>query len=86
MYINQMEFIVEDIYDELLKSFPMFCNCDICKADVFCLALNQLPPIYNTTSAGQAYAKLLENQPQFKVRAMQVVGSAIQKVYDNPRH
>lgn len=86
MLVNYMESIVEDVYEDIVKGFPNFCNCEICRADVICMALNKLPPVYNTTSQGQAYAKLMEHNPQFKVQAMQAVGSAIQKVIQNPRH
>jgi competence protein ComFB len=86
MLINQMEKIVEEIYQELIKKFPEYCTCEQCKSDVFCMALNKLPPMYNTTSTGQAYGKLMGVNPQFKVEAMQIVGSAIQQVGDYPRH
>lgn len=81
-----MEIIVEDIYKDVIKGFPTYCNCAICEADVICMVLNELPPMYNTTSLGQAYAKLSEIQPEFKVHVIQAVGRALENVNKKPRH
>lgn len=86
MLVNYMECIVEELYHEMIKCFPEYCACDLCKEDAICLALNKLPPLYNTTSEGHAYARLRELQTQFKVEAMQVVANAIQQVGRHPRH
>lgn len=86
MSSNYMEFIVKDIYDEVIKSYPEFCNCEICREDVICMALNELPPMYNTTPIGQAYGKLSEVKIQFRVQVIQEVGKAIEKISKNPRH
>ena len=86
MSYNYMEIIVKDIYDNIIKSYPDCCNCEICKADVMCMALNELPPMYNTTPIGQAYGKLLEIQIQFKAEVIQAVGRAIEIISKNPRH
>jgi len=83
---NYMELMVKEIYHDLLKSYPSFCNCETCQEDVLCMALNELPAMYNTTSTGLVYAKLTEMQPQFKVQAIQAVSRAIEKVQASPRH
>ena len=84
--MNYMESIVIEIYEDVVKNYSNFCNCSICREDVICMALNELPPLYNTSTIGKTYGKLLELQPQFRVQVVQVLGKAIEKVHTNPRH
>lgn len=86
MIDNYMEIFVKDIYDEVIKGYPSFCNCKVCKEDVICMALNKLPPMYNTTPMGQVYGKLTEIKIQFRVQVILELGKAIEKVSKNPRH
>ncbi len=84
--INYTETVVRDTYKEILVHFPQYCHCAICEDDVLCLALNDLPPVYTTTSMGYAYAKLSEFQLEFKVQVVQAVSKALETVHKNPRH
>ena len=84
--INYTEIVVRDTYKEILVYFSQYCHCTICEEDVICMALNALPPIYTTTTMGQACAKLLEMQHDFKAQAVQAVSKALEVVNRNPRH
>ena len=85
MIFNFTEIIVEEIYNEIIHSFPHACTCEECKNDVFCIALNRLQPMYATSSTGRAYSKLMEYEPQFKVEVFKALTSAIETVAASPR-
>lgn len=80
-----MEVIIKDMYKNVVKKYPNFCNCKVCEEDVICMALNELPTMYNTSSVGQVYGKLMELQPQLKVQVIQALVKAIEIVHENPR-
>ena len=84
--INYTETVVRATYKEILVHFPHYCDCAICEEDVICMALNDLPPVYTTTTVGHAYAKLSEMQIEFKVQVVQAVSKAFEAVHQNPRH
>ena len=54
MIHNLVEEHVRDSYDGVVKEFPGFCGCFICREDVYVYALNRLVPRYVTTRQGQA--------------------------------
>lgn len=85
MLVNYTEVIVSDVYNDIANSSPYYCRCERCKEDVLCLTLNKLPVKYTIDSGKKAYARLLENEQQFKIEVMQVLVSATQTVVKNPR-
>ncbi|MDN5351780.1 MAG: competence protein ComFB [Clostridiales bacterium] len=86
MLKNYMEKIVEETYETVIKDYPECCTCAQCREDVMAICLNQLPPLYLTTEIGEVYSKAHEMELQFRIRAIQTVAEAIEKVSKNPRH
>jgi hypothetical protein len=50
MIHNLVEEHVRDSYDGVVKRFPDFCGCFICREDVYVYALNRILARYVTTS------------------------------------
>lgn len=83
--INYMEVWVEQNMETLLKEYKG-CTCEMCKRDIFALALNNLPHYYVVTSKGTVLTKLQGIQQQFSTDIIIEVTKAIEKVGTNPNH
>ncbi|MHB1167249.1 MAG: late competence development ComFB family protein [Carboxydocellales bacterium] len=55
---NYMEIAVVDALRHVLATMPQICQCERCKLDIMCMALNRLPPQYTITHNGAVFTKL----------------------------
>lgn len=83
--VNYTEIWVKE-YMEILLDKMDGCKCDICKRDIFALAINNLKSYYVTTSMGEIMAKLESTKLQFEADIVVEVTKAIKKVHENPNH
>ena len=82
---NYMEIWVEEYMNKFLKEYDV-CDCEICRKDVFALALNNLPPYYVVTQKGKIMAKYKIKEYQFETDIILAVTNAIEVVKKNPNH
>lgn len=85
LYHNVTESIVEDVFDEVKGKLDC-CMCERCQADLFAYALNQLPPRYVASKAGEAAVKVqsMSFQQTADVKAALYKGADL--VREHPRH
>ncbi|MBW5447990.1 competence protein ComFB [Cohnella sp. CFH 77786] len=85
--INAMEPIVIQLFEEqYLKERTLACGCDKCQLDILLLTLNQLPPRYTSSQAGEAYIKALYLNPQLQSDILKVLTQSVKVIEDNPSH
>lgn len=82
---NYMEEVVYGMMDTVLKEVK-HCPCEKCLRDIAALALNDLPPRYIVTAAGQMYQKTQLLRQQYEVDAMAAIIKAAVIVNRSPRH
>jgi competence protein ComFB len=85
MIHNLVEEHVRDSYDGVVKQFPEFCGCFICREDVYVFALNRIPPRYVTTSAGFAVTEVRLEKDQERAIIDVAVIDGIRRVQTMPR-
>lgn len=83
---NYMEDVVDRMLPKVLESYNEACKCQRCISDIKAIALNQLPPKYVATEAGEVYTKVNELSVQFEADAITALVMAIKKVSQAPRH
>jgi len=82
---NLIEDHVRESYSGVVKSFPEFCGCDVCREDVLVYALNRVPPRYVTTLKGHAVTEVkLEKEQERAVIDVAVI-DGIRRVSAAPR-
>lgn len=85
--MNAMEPIVVNLFeDHFLKSQTLECDCDKCRLDILLYTLNQLPPRYTSSQAGEAYIKALYMNPQLQSDILTALTQAVRIVADRPSH
>lgn len=84
-YLNATELLVEQQVDKLMSSTNC-CPCALCRTDVICVALNNLPPRYVTTQAGILYNKMTALGQQLSADITIQITAAAQFVRDHPHH
>lgn len=85
--VNAMEPIVIDLFEErYLKERTLECDCEKCQLDILLLTLNQLPPRYTSSQAGEAYIKALYLNPQLQSDILKVLTQAVDVIKDRPSH
>ena len=85
MIHNLVEEHVRDSYDGVVKGFPEFCGCFICREDVYVYALNRLVPRYVTTRQGQAVTDVKLDRDQERAVIDVAVIDGIRRVGATPR-
>ena len=85
MIHNLVEEHVRDSYDGVVKRFPEFCGCFICREDVYVFALNRLTPRYVTTQAGLAVTEVKLERDQERAVIDVAVIDGIRRVGATPR-
>ena len=85
MIHNLVEEHVRDSYDGVVKRFPDFCRCFICREDVYVYALNRIPPRYVTTQAGLAVTEVRLEKDQERAAIDVAVIDGIRRVSLMPR-
>jgi len=84
-YKNIMEELVEEAFENLEGPLDC-CTCDECRNDIIAYALNQLPPKYVATRAGEAYSKTFILRNQHYADIMTALAKGAKLVADHPRH
>ena len=85
MIHNLVEEHVRDSYDGVVKRFPDFCGCFICREDVYVYALNRIPPRYVTTQQGLAVTEVKLEKDQERAVIDVAVIDGIRRVTIMPR-
>ena len=85
MIHNLVEEHVRDSYDGVVKRFPDFCGCFICREDVYVYALNRIPPRYVTTQQGLAVTEVKLEKDQERAVIDVAVIDGIRRVTLMPR-
>ncbi|MCL2694352.1 MAG: late competence development ComFB family protein [Oscillospiraceae bacterium] len=86
-FLNMMEKMVEIRMEERFKNDEDTCKCERCFEDVKCIALNNLPPKYVSSSKGELFTKIDQQMIRQNVLDIDVaVINAIEFVKKRPRH
>jgi competence protein ComFB len=83
---NYMEDIVKRNIDEQYEQRRDICKCDLCRLDVYALAINRLPPQYVVSDRGHIFTKLKEMEDQFNADVTREVLKAIDFIKTRKRH
>lgn len=83
---NYMEDLVLQELGQVLSKYTV-CDCDKCRSDIMSVALNLLPPMYVSSSQGEALLKanLLLKQ-QLKADILGAIIEGVNKVCNESRH
>ena len=85
-FINMMEKMVEIRMEDRMKNGE-YCNCEQCTEDIKCIALNNLPPKYVSTTRGELFTKIDQQMIRQNVLDIDVaVINALEFVAKRPRH
>lgn len=85
MIHNLVEDHVRDSYDGVVRGFPAFCGCPVCREDVYVFALNRIAPRYVTTQAGHAVTEVRLEKDQERATIDVAVIDGIKRVHATPR-
>lgn len=84
--VNMMENMVDIRLVELLKTNEC-CSCEKCLEDIKCIALNNLPSKYVSTSMGELFSRIDQQMVRQNTLDIDVaVINALQFVKKRPRH
>ncbi|MFH1577806.1 MAG: late competence development ComFB family protein [Candidatus Omnitrophota bacterium] len=83
---NYMEDIVKDILDDIIVQKQDICKCAKCKLDTIAWSLNRLPSKYIVSDKGRVYAKLKQQEMQFRADVVRELAKAIALIKRHPRH
>ncbi|MFA5384252.1 MAG: late competence development ComFB family protein [Eubacteriales bacterium] len=78
--------IMPGVLNEYAKSNPGTCTCSICQDDILALTLNELPPHYAASLAGEIFTEVGLEQIGGKAQIVSVIINTIKRVSDKPRH
>ncbi len=84
-YLNYMEILVEEMYDEMLPTMTC-CTCRRCRDDTIAYALNHIPPRYVVSGSGGLYARASTLQRQYRTDIISALQQAISVISQHPRH
>jgi competence protein ComFB len=82
---NYTEKMVEEVLEEIFKSYPEYAGIRPYKEEIIALALSKCEPFYTTSDVGHAVVKTRMDSSGFRSKVTAVVMEAIDKVKDNPR-
>lgn len=80
-----MEDIVERKLDVMLPQLNC-CNCDICRTDILCYALNRLHPKYVATTQGELLSRIDSLSSSFDISIVTEITNAAEIIKKHPRH
>jgi len=83
---NYMEDVVREVFNDVLKNNPDFCQCEKCKQDVVLLALSKIKGSYASSPVGEIFARVEQSDRQVRVDALVAVMEAIRQVAVRPEH
>jgi competence protein ComFB len=82
---NLLEEHVLAAYEPVIRHFPDFCGCEICRADVLVYALNRLPPKYVAATQGRILSEVNLDKDQARASIEVALMEGIRKVSLAPR-
>jgi len=82
---NLVEEHVRDSYRSLIRRFPDFCGCGLCREDVLVFALNRVPPCYVTSLKGKAVSEVALEKEQARAPIDVAILEGIRRVSAAPR-
>jgi competence protein ComFB len=82
---NLLEEHVRQEYDSLVRHFPDFCGCPVCREDVLVYALNRLPPHYVAGVEGRVLTEVTLEKDQSRAEIEVALMEGIRKVSLSPR-
>ncbi len=85
MIHNLVEEHVRDSYDGVVKRFPDFCGCYVCREDVYVYALNRVSPRYVRSHQGLAVTEVRLDKDQERAVIDVAVIDGIRRVHATPR-
>lgn len=84
MISNYMETIVANTLEDELKSNPQkytdVCRCPECMAIAKCVALNNLPPFYVTSLAGEVFGEYGLKEQQNRSDVLVAIGRGLDEL------
>lgn len=83
---NAMEILVDEALKNYWGQLQLPCKCEVCKADVFAITLNNLPPRYVSNEDGYAYVKAQNFDDQSRVNILNQIVKATGIVATRPSH
>jgi len=84
--VNYTLIWVWEALDEVLAQKPEVCNCEQCRYDIACLALNRLQPFYAVSKHGSVYTRAKMLSQQQRTTVLTEVIKAVEQVSKNPHH
>lgn len=84
--VNHTLLWVWETLDLVLAERPQVCQCERCRYDMACMALNRLKPNYVVSKHGTVYAKTKMLSQQIRTDVLTEVVRAVEKVSKNPHH
>jgi competence protein ComFB len=85
MIRNLVEDHARDCYATIVRRFPDFCGCDVCREDVLVYALNRVGPRYVTSTKGHAVTDVALEREQDRVVIDVALLEGLRKVGAAPR-
>jgi competence protein ComFB len=82
---NTMEELVDININRCMKDSDM-CTCERCRADVFAIALNNLPACYVATTVGDLFVRVNSMSEQGQTDIIAAIMGGILTVKAKPRH
>lgn len=82
---NAVEEHVIETYEVLKGHFPVFCGCEVCRADVIVFALNRLPARYVATLEGSIVTEVNLDKQQARASIEVALMEGFKRVSAAPR-
>ncbi|HBL36980.1 MAG TPA: competence protein ComFB [Firmicutes bacterium] len=83
---NYMEEVVGEVFEEVLRNNPDFCQCAKCKQDVVAIALSKIRGRYAVSPEGEILARVEQSDRQVRADALLAVMQGVKQVAAKPRH
>lgn len=83
---NYMEEVISEVFEDVLKNNPDFCQCAKCKQDVVAIALSKIRGRYAVSPEGEILARVEQTDRQVRTDALLAVMQGVQQVAARPRH
>lgn len=83
---NFMEDVILEVFNEVVKTNPDFCQCKKCKHDVLAIALSKIKGSYAASPEGEIFARVEQTDRQVRADALLAVMQALEQVSARPRH
>lgn len=83
---NFMEDVILEVFREVVKNHPDFCECEKCKRDVLAIALSKIRGRYAVSPEGEIIARVEQSDRQVRADALLAVMQAVEQVAARPRH